>query len=109
MTRFGLLDRLAWLLPVGFYYKMLLRPRWAWPLAEKLVRRMTGVGTVDLAVTPRERESVHEHPDVLIVGAGVAGLAAALEATELGRTALLVDEGEDRPDASTGGDAGARS
>ena len=91
---FGLLDRLAWLLPVGFYYKMLLRPRWAWPLAEKLVRRMTGVGTVDLAVTPRERESVHERPDVLIVGAGVAGLAAALEATELGRTALLVDEGE---------------
>ena len=91
---FGLLDRLAWLFPVGFYYKMLLRPRWAWPRAEKLVRRMTGVGTVDLAATPRERESVHEHPDVLIVGAGLAGLAAALEAAEVGRTALLVDEGE---------------
>ncbi|MCY4087790.1 MAG: 2Fe-2S iron-sulfur cluster-binding protein [Actinomycetia bacterium] len=89
----GILSHLGWLFPVGFYYKVLARPRWAWPQAERLVRALTGVGAVDPSATPRERESINDHPDVLIVGAGVAGLAAALEAAGSGRTAVVVDEG----------------
>ncbi len=40
------------------------------------------------------REACHHHPAVLVVGAGVAGLAAALAAAEDGRSVVLADEGE---------------
>jgi sarcosine oxidase subunit alpha len=87
-------DWLRWLLPVGFYYKTLLRPRWLWPMVEPLLRRAAGLGTA--MVTARRspnREARHRHVDVLVIGAGVAGLSAALSASEAGQSVLLCDEG----------------
>ena len=81
------------LLPVGFYYKTLVRPAGAWPRAERLVRRIAGVGSVQLDLPRAHREARHHHPDVLVAGGGVAGLAAALESVEGGRSVVLVDEG----------------
>ena len=89
----GVLDRMHRLLPVGFYYKTLLRPRWAWPRAEPMVRRVAGRGTITQLKPPANREARHAHPDVVVIGAGVAGLSAALAAAEAGRTVLLCDEG----------------
>lgn len=86
-------DRLRFLLPVGFYYKTMLRPRWLWPRLEPLVRKVAGLGEIDLAAAPRDREARHLHPDVLVIGAGVAGLAAALAATEAGLSVVICDEG----------------
>ena len=40
----AVLDRLDFALPAGFYYKVLMRPRFAWRLAEPWVRRMAGLG-----------------------------------------------------------------
>lgn len=71
------IERLAPLLPVGFYYKAMHRPRRLFPWWERLIRSFSGLGEI----TPR-------HPatrgttrrlacDVLIVGGGAAGLAAA--------------------------------
>jgi sarcosine oxidase subunit alpha len=89
----GVLDRMHRLLPVGFYYKTLLRPRWAWPRAEPMVRRVAGRGTITRLEPPANREARNAHPDVVVIGGGVAGLSAALAAAEAGRTVLLCDEG----------------
>jgi sarcosine oxidase subunit alpha len=89
----GVLDRLHRFLPVGFYYKTLLRPAWLWPLAEPWIRRLAGLGTIRAGHIPEEREARHVHPEVVVVGGGVAGLSAALAAAEDGKTVLLCDEG----------------
>src|SRR5215469_12852319 len=33
--------------PVGFYYRTMIRPRRAWPLYEKVLRHLAGLGRVD--------------------------------------------------------------
>ncbi|MFL5737580.1 MAG: 2Fe-2S iron-sulfur cluster-binding protein, partial [Actinomycetota bacterium] len=81
------------LLPVGFYYKTFTKPRFAWPLAEKVIRRTTGLGDLDVDRPPRIPEVRHLAPDVLVVGGGIAGLAAARTAAGDGNAVLLCDEG----------------
>ena len=80
-------------MPVGFYYKVFTKPKAAWELAEKVIRRATGVGTLPVGSTPQPKPSRHAHTDVLVIGAGVAGLAAALAAAEGGDSVIIVDEG----------------
>jgi len=89
----SVLDRVHRLLPVGFYYKTLLRPAWLWPLAEPWVRRVAGLGRIPVDQPSPYREVRHLHPDVAVIGGGVAGLSAALAAAESGRTVVLCDEG----------------
>jgi sarcosine oxidase, subunit alpha len=87
-------DHLHPLMPVAFYSKTFIRPRFAWRWAEAVIRRATGVGRLDPgrpASRPRHARTVHI--DVLVVGAGVAGLAAAAEAASAGERVLVVDEG----------------
>jgi sarcosine oxidase subunit alpha len=84
-------DSLHRLMPVGFYYKTFVRPRFAWPVAERVIRRATGVGTLP-PTTAAERQVVrHVHVDTLVVGGGVGGLGAALEAAPEGQV-LICDE-----------------
>ena len=33
--------------PVGFYYRTMIRPRWAWPLYERFLRNVAGLGRVN--------------------------------------------------------------
>lgn len=81
------------LLPVGFYYKSMIRPRWLWPRAERVIRRVAGLGTVSRSLAPAKREQMNHHPDLLVIGGGLAGLAAALAAAERGESVLLAEEG----------------
>ncbi len=81
------------LLPVGFYYKLFAKPRWMWPLAERYIRRVAGIGPVDVTAKPRHIRKRNHHPDVMVAGGGVAGLAAALRAANKGESVLLADEG----------------
>ena len=81
------------LLPVGFYYKLFAKPRWVWPLAERYIRRVAGIGPVDITARPTRIERVNHHPDVVIAGGGVAGLSAAIHAAGRGESVLLADEG----------------
>lgn len=90
---FGVFDRMHRLLPVGFYYKTMLRPRWLWPLAEPFLRRLASHAAVDLSVVPRRREARHLQPSVAVIGGGVAGLSAALSAAEAGESVVICDEG----------------
>ena len=81
-------------LPVGFYYKTLIKPRWLWPRVEPMIRKVAGLGRVDKSDLPRHLERVYRHPDVVVLGGGPAGLAAALGAAEAGASVIVADEGE---------------
>ena len=85
-------DSLHVLMPVGFYYKTFIRPRFVWPIVEKLIRRATGVGTLPARPAPQPKPARHLHPDTLVIGAGVAGLAAAKAAAARGDAVVLCDE-----------------
>ena len=90
---YSALWHLSWLFPVGFYYKTFLRPRWIWPLMDRIIRRMVGLGTVPRGQPAGHRETCNHHPDLFVAGGGVAGLSAALTAADAGRTLVLADEG----------------
>jgi sarcosine oxidase subunit alpha len=81
------------MMQVGFYYKTFIHPRRAWPLYEKVLRSAAGLGTIDEEHRRTERyDRVHRHVDVLVVGGGPAGLAAAAEAAGAGADVALVDD-----------------
>ena len=77
-------------LPAGFYYKTFMWPDWH--LYEGLIRRAAGLGKVATAPDPDRYESRFAHCDVLVVGAGPAGLAAALSAAESGARVILAEQ-----------------
>ena len=83
------------LTPPGFYYKTFIRPRRLWPLYEKVLRHAAGLGRLARRQAEREwrTEYRRRHADVLVIGGGVAGMAAALRAAELGADVVLVDDG----------------
>jgi len=81
------------LLPVGFYYKLFAKPRWMWPLAERYIRRVAGIGPVDISARPGRILRRNHHPDLMVAGGGVAGLSAAMRAAGRGEFVLIADEG----------------
>jgi sarcosine oxidase subunit alpha len=85
-------DLLGPLFPAGFYYKTFMWPPSFWHLYERLIRRAAGMGEAPREPDPDRYEHVHAHCDVLIVGAGPAGLAAALAASQSGARVILADE-----------------
>ena len=88
-------DLIARFLPAGFYYKTFMAPGWAWErLYEPLIRRAAGLGRLEAIVADHAApaETVHDHTDVLVVGAGVAGLAAAHRLGASGLRVMLTDQ-----------------
>ena len=90
------LDYLHFLWPAGFYNKTFIWPNWGW--YEGFIRRMSGLGKLPIADDPDHYQHRNAHCDVLIVGAGPAGLSAALAAGERGARVILVEQ-----DTSLGG------
>jgi sarcosine oxidase subunit alpha len=80
------------LIPAGFYYKTFMAPRRAWMFYERFIRKAAGLGTAPRESDPDHYEKRHAHCDVLVVGGGPAGLAAALAAGRAGARVILVDE-----------------
>ncbi|MEW6133796.1 MAG: FAD-dependent oxidoreductase [Pseudomonadota bacterium] len=87
----SVLGHLARFLPVGFYYKAFYGKR-LFPLWEKMFRAMTGLGKVDFKTTRLRTPKRYGFCDVLVVGGGTSGLAAALSAAEQGAQVALADE-----------------
>jgi sarcosine oxidase subunit alpha len=86
-------DLLSAFFPAGFYYKTFMWPRKAWKsLYEPMIRRAAGLGRAPVHADPDRYAQRYAHCDVLIVGAGPAGIAAALSAAESGARVILCDE-----------------
>jgi sarcosine oxidase, subunit alpha len=85
-------DLLSPLLPAGFYYKTFMWPPGFWHLYEVAIRRLAGLGRVAEGADPDAYDHMHAHCDVLVVGGGPAGLAAAERAARTGARVVLADE-----------------
>ena len=86
-------DRLSPLLAAGFYYKTFMGFPGGWNFYGPLVRRMAGLGTAPATAGRHAYEKRFHHCDVLVAGAGPAGLQAALAAARGGARVMLADEG----------------
>jgi sarcosine oxidase subunit alpha len=86
-------DLVAPFIPAGFYYKTFMWPRSAWhSLYEPRIRATAGLGVAPERADPDRYANRFAHCDVLVVGAGPAGLAAALTAGRSGARVILCDE-----------------
>lgn len=76
-----------------FYYKTFMWPKAAWhKIYEPLIRRAAGLGKAPSEPDADHYSGRYAHCDVLVAGAGVAGLTAALSAAKTGASVILVDE-----------------
>ena len=93
---FDLMAATSWLAPLfgaGFYYKTFMGPRrGSWMLYEPFIRRAAGLGRATHLVDPDRYETRHAFADVLVIGAGPAGLAAARAAGRAGCRVTLVEQ-----------------
>ena len=87
-----IIDFISPLLPVGFYYKAFHKPAALFPFWENVIRKSAGLGKVNFDYPRITKRKLNTHCDVLIVGAGPAGLTAALTAAAGGLEVILVDE-----------------
>ncbi|MGA0533799.1 sarcosine oxidase subunit alpha family protein [Hansschlegelia sp. KR7-227] len=77
----------------GFYYKTFMWPASFWEkVYEPLIRRAAGLGRAACAPDPDSYEKTTAHCDVLVIGSGPAGLAAALAAGRTGARVILAEE-----------------
>tara|TARA_B100000686_G_C16802712_1_gene987329 strand:+ start:3792 stop:6770 length:2979 start_codon:yes stop_codon:yes gene_type:complete len=87
-------------LAAGFYYKtfMGIPPfEWGkgtkiWMFYEKFIRKAAGMGAASRQPDPERYEHAHDHCDILIIGSGPAGIAAATRAAEKNLDVILVEQ-----------------
>lgn len=83
------LDFTASLWQAGFYNKTFIWP--SWHAYEPAIRRMAGLGHAPDGPDPDRYEVRNLHCDVLVVGAGVAGLRETLAAAQTGARVVLAE------------------
>ena len=86
-------DLLSPFLSAGFYYKTFMWPKAFWEkLYEPFIRSSAGLGKLSMEADPDIYDHGYLHCDVLVIGAGPAGLSAALAGARAGAQVLLMDE-----------------
>jgi sarcosine oxidase subunit alpha len=77
----------------GFYYKTFMWPASFWEkVYEPMIRRAAGLGRAAGQPDPDHYEKAYAFCDVLVIGGGPSGLAAALAAARSGARVILCDE-----------------
>jgi len=89
--RLAFFNHLSPLLPVGFYYKA-FHGKWLAQHWERMFRHLSGLGRVDLSAEREITPKRYDFCDVLVIGGGPSGLAAAIAAAGQGASVLLVDD-----------------
>ncbi|WP_314187739.1 sarcosine oxidase subunit alpha family protein [Paracoccus yeei] len=86
-------DLMSSFFAAGFYYKTFMWPKAFWEtLYEPMIRRAAGLGSLSMQADPDSYDSGFLHCDLLVIGGGAAGLAAALTAARTGARVILADE-----------------
>ncbi|MBL8790796.1 MAG: (2Fe-2S)-binding protein [Rhizobiales bacterium] len=81
------------ILGAGFYYKTFIGPfRKSWMFYEPFIRKAAGMGKADAAPDGARYDVEYGFTDVLVIGSGPAGLAAALTAGRAGAKVLLAEQ-----------------
>ena len=80
-------------LTAGFYYKTFMWPASFWEkVYEPIIRQAAGLGALSQQDDPDSYDRGFLHCDMLIIGAGPAGLSAALTAGHAGAQVVIADE-----------------
>ncbi len=80
-------------LTAGFYYKTFMWPKAFWEkLYEPIIRKAAGLGSLTGEDDPDLYDKGFLHCDLLVIGAGPTGLAAALTSGRAGAQVILADE-----------------
>ncbi len=82
-------------LSAGFYYKTFMgvgKGTGEWMFFEKFIRKAAGMGSASREPDPDSYDIVHDFCDLLVIGAGPAGLAAAELAAAEGLDVMLVEQ-----------------
>ena len=89
----GVNDLMSPFFAAGFYYKTFMWPKAFWEkLYEPIIRRAAGLGSLSMEADPDVYDKGFLHCDLLIIGAGPAGLSAALTAGRAGARVILAEE-----------------
>jgi hypothetical protein len=84
---------LAPFLPAGFYYKTFMWPSAFWErVYEPLIRRAAGLGRAASDGDPDSYEQANAFCDLLVVGSGPTGIAAALKGARAGARVILCED-----------------
>jgi sarcosine oxidase, subunit alpha len=90
--RMAINQKFSRFLPAGFYYKTFMWPRKWWPKYEEKIRDAAGLGKAPEVGDADRYDKCFAHCDVLVVGGGPTGLAAAHAAGLSGARVILVDD-----------------
>ncbi|MDR8074032.1 FAD-dependent oxidoreductase, partial [Burkholderia cenocepacia] len=90
--KYAINQKFSRFMPAGFYYKTFMWPRNMWPKYEENIREAAGLGKAPEVLDADRYDKCYAHCDVLVVGGGPSGLAAANAAATAGARVILVDE-----------------
>ncbi|AJX13129.1 sarcosine oxidase subunit alpha [Burkholderia ubonensis] len=90
--KYAINQKLSRFMPAGFYYKTFMWPRNMWPKYEEKIREAAGLGKAPEVLDADRYDKCYAHCDVLVVGGGPSGLAAAHAAATAGARVILVDD-----------------
>ena len=87
----GVMDKLDWAMPAGFYYRWFHKPYRFWPFFQNRIRRMAGIGKLNPEWKGGNYDGLYLNAEVCVIGGGPAGISAALAAAEQGLRVILLE------------------